>query len=41
MLQSSLRPYHAQLGRLPRTNVYRDLRRYPVRRPLHPFWRPL
>jgi MFS superfamily sulfate permease-like transporter len=29
MLQSSLRPYHAMLGRLPNTEVYRDVRRYP------------
>lgn len=31
MLRSSLRPYHAVLGRLPHTEVYRDIRRYPVR----------
>ena len=28
-LKNSLRPYHALLGRLPNTEVYRDVRRYP------------
>ena len=28
-LKTSLRPYHALLGRLPNTEIYRDVRRYP------------
>ncbi len=28
-LKTSLRPYHALLGRLPKTEIYRDVRRYP------------